>query len=235
MLSGLTYNIYFGRNLEQIVTWLNSFKKPFDILCFQEFPEAKIDYFRQALKSFPYDFSFASNFVFKNESYGELTLVHKEKLTLDEHFVVNLGTNIFEEHIARLKSHRTALVTQLCYNKQPFLLSNTHLIAFATNQKRRNQLLILFDEISNDAKGDIPAVVLGDMNYSSLLSRRKLFELIASEGFINVYKQDTHKLLSFKSHQLDYIFTKQCAVQDITVTVLPYSDHFPIQFTLRFS
>lgn len=235
MLSGLTYNIYFGRNIDQIITWLNSFKKPFDILCFQEFPEAKIKYLQRAMKSFPYDFSYASSFIFKNESYGELTLVHKEKLTLKEHFVVSLGTNIIEEKILRLLSHRTALVTQLCYNTQPFLLSNTHLIAFAMNMQRREQLRKLFGELASGAKEDIPAVVLGDMNYSSLLSRKKLFELIETEGFANAYEEDTHNLFSLTSHQLDYIFNKQCTVQDIKVIDVPFSDHFPVQFTLGFA
>lgn len=233
MLSGLTYNIYFGHNLDKIVAWLNTFKNPFDILCFQEFPEAKIEYFQQALKPFPYDFSFASNFVFKNESYGELTLVRKEKLTLEEHFVVSLGTNIIEERIVRLLSHRTALVTQLCYRNQPFLLSNTHLIAFAMNKQRRDQLRTLFGEITTDGKIDIPAVILGDMNYSSLLSRTALFELIEDEGFANAYKEDTHRFLSIKPHQLDYIFYKQCKIENVRVFNLPYSDHFPVSFTIK--
>ncbi|MBA3724289.1 MAG: hypothetical protein H0W89_05380, partial [Candidatus Levybacteria bacterium] len=67
-----------------------------------------------------------------------------------------------------------------------------------------------------------------------LLNRDKLFNLIRSNGFTNAYREHTHKLISIKYHQLDYIFFKDCSIQNVQVLKQPFSDHLPILFDVDF-
>ncbi|MBA3724533.1 MAG: endonuclease/exonuclease/phosphatase family protein, partial [Candidatus Levybacteria bacterium] len=179
MLSGLSYNIYHGRNLDQITAWLNNLPQSFDILCFQEFPHAYIPYLQDHLKPFHYDFHYATSFKHGEDDYGELTLTDRTKLEVVAHSIVPLGTSFIEEQLLKLQSGRSALLTKLRYEKKSFLLVNTHLLAYASNQKRREQLAVVMRAVKDYLeKETMPVVVLGDMNYTSLLNRDRLFNLI---------------------------------------------------------
>lgn len=235
MLSGLTYNIFYGENLDTIINWLSSLHKSFDIICFQEFPQSKITYLQSKMKPFPYTFTYAPSFIVKGNVYGELTLITKKKVTLVSQAIVQLGTNFFEKKVFKTTYTRTALITKLKYKKQSFILSNTHLIAFASNRQRRDQLQEVFTNVDYmQEKTLLPVVVVGDMNYTSLLSRTKFFDLIEQRGYINAFNYHTHKLLSLKEQQLDYIFYKGCRVENIRIVNKPFSDHLPIVFSMQF-
>lgn len=233
MLSGLTYNIQFGNNLAQVTAWLTHVPQPFDILCFQEFPLAQIKTFTNKLKPQQYNWKYATSFIKQKGDFGELTLVNTKKLQLGKCGIVNLGTSFWEKNAFRIQGERSSLVTQLRYKSKSILVANTHLLALAVNQERRDQLIKVIAHLEKalaDAK--TPVVILGDFNYSSLYRRGKLFALMEERGFVNTHTAHTHRLFAFKSHQLDYIFSQNCRVQDIEVLKLPFSDHLPVRFTL---
>lgn len=236
MLSGLTYNIYYGENLNTIIDWLNSLPKSLDIICFQEFPQSEISYLQRMLRPFPYDFYYAPSFIVKSKVYGELTLMHKNKLRLEAQTIVSLGSNFIEEKVFKTTYTRTALITKLKYKEQSFIVSNTHLIAFASNRQRREQLREVFRQVDLlQEKTRIPVVIVGDMNYTSLLSRTKLFQIVQQFGFVNAFNHNTHTLLGVKNQQLDYIFYKGCTLKNIQIIKKPFSDHLPIEFTIVLS
>ena len=234
MLSVLTYNIYLGRNLDQILEWIVSLPKEFDIICFQEFPKSQIKTLQEYLKHFDYDFQFATSFKRKGRDFGELTLTNKKKLSIIETNIITLGHSIVEKKVLGLRRERTSLITKLRYNNTTILLANTHLAAYTINAKRREQLSKVIEIIDVDKKNkDIPNIILGDFNYSSLFRQGKFLKFVANKGFLNAHTNITHNLFSLTTHQLDYILYKNCKISDIQIERLSFSDHFPTKFTLK--
>lgn len=223
-----------GKQLPLITAWINSLSKPFSILCFQEFPQSQIEKFRKELIGTDYDYRFAVSFQRGNNIYGELTLVEKGKIKVEKEETIELGTSFAEEHIMKLKLIRTSLLTQIRYDNTSLVLVNTHLIAYASNSHRRMQLRKVLDRVdAYAAKKTLPVVVLGDMNYTSLLPRDALFGIIKEKGYTNGFHGHTHALFNFARQQLDYIFSKNCTVKDIKVLRHTFSDHKPITFSIR--
>lgn len=230
MLEVLSYNIQFGQKLDEIIAWLNSLSKPFDILCFQEFPKAKLSHFQKSLKDFSYTDQYASSFIRKNNDYGELTLIHNKKISLLDSQIVQLGTSVFEQKLFGLRGQRSALFTKLSYNENVFYLVNTHLIAFSTNKQRRGQLSKIIEQL--DQRNTSPVLILGDFNYTSMVRQYKLLELLQNNGFTNGHKEYTHKIF-FIDHQLDYLFYKSCKIRNLKIPQLTFSDHLPMIFSLQ--
>lgn len=228
MLSVLSYNIFFGKRVDEIVPWLASLPKQFDIICFQEFPKEKIRLVKKILK--PQSYAYASNTIYRGKDYGQLTVIMNKKITLVDSGTIKLGTGIFEDKILRLGGERSSLLTTLRYKRKNFLLANTHLIAFAFNALRRKQLAMVVEHLDavSPKKKLLPTLVLGDLNYSSLFRREKLFTYMKKNGFTNAHKNKTHTLLSIKQHQLDYIFYKFCKVTQVKILKQTFSDHLPM-------
>lgn len=232
MLSVLSYNILFGKHVEEIVRWITVQKKQFDILCFQEFPKEKIRLVKKVLK--PHSYAYASNVIYKGNDYGQLTVILNKKISLVDSTEIKLGTNVFEDKILRLRGERSSLFTKLRYNRKEIFLANTHLIAFAFNALRRKQLAMVVEHLENVSpkKKSLPTLVLGDLNYSSLFKREKLFTYMQKNGFTNAHRHTTHTLLFLKQQQLDYIFYKYCKVSNIRILKETFSDHFPMICTV---
>ncbi|HSA83816.1 MAG TPA: endonuclease/exonuclease/phosphatase family protein [Patescibacteria group bacterium] len=233
MLTVLSYNILFGNRIEEVIGWLVSSQKKYDILCFQEFPRAKMPLVQKMLN--PYVVSYASNVIYQGKDYGQLTVLQNKDSQLIEAVELQLGTNFFEDKVLRLRGQRSSLITKVRYGKKTILLANTHLIAYASNKLRRKQLSMVLEHIeriSQETKPS-PTILLGDFNYSSLLRRQKLFSLIKKYGYTNAHRENTHRLLFVKHHQLDYIFYRNCNVSDVTLLKESFSDHLPMAFHLH--
>lgn len=232
MLLGLSYNIHFGKNIEQILAWLTSLPYSFDIICFQEFPYSQLALIKDIFNPTHYEFNYAASFMLKNEEYGELTVIYKQKAKVAESISLSLGTSIIEQKVLRLKKQRSSLVTKLRYKNKFLLLANTHLVAYASNKRRRDQLTQVITHLKRVSPTSIPTVILGDFNYSSLFWQEKLLLFMEEHGFINSYQANTHKLFLF-NHQLDYIFFMNSTILNVEVLHVPFSDHLPIKFTLQ--
>lgn len=233
MLSVLAYNIFFGKQLDQILEWLVSLPEEFDIICFQEFPKARINFLQNYLKHFDYDFQFATSFRIKGRDFGELTLLNKKKLSLEETTIVTLGHSIIEKRVLRLRRERTSLITKFNYHNTKIIIANTHLAAFTSNAKRRKQLSKVIENIDAGKKNnDIPAIILGDLNYSSLFRQGKFLKFVADKGFSNAHTNITHNLFFITTHQLDYILYRNIKISDIAIQRLSYSDHFATMFSI---
>jgi len=235
MLSGLTYNVQFGQRIDKIIDWLSHVSPSFDCICLQEFP---FDYLEKLLTSplaKKYEYCTALSFNHKKKAYGQITLVEKRKIQLLQTDTLFLKTSFLEEHIFDFSGGRRALLTKLRYENISFMLVNTHLVAFGSNKQRRAQLTKIVTQCEQALYKNMPIVILGDFNYSSLIGQKNLIKLMQAYKFKNAYKLNTHKLLTIKDHQIDYLFSKNIQVGHIKLYNLPFSDHRPITFTLELS
>lgn len=229
MLSILTYNIRYGRKLHEITEWLSQREAFFDIICFQEFPIDQIDLFLNSVNKESLDYRFSHGFKKKEKIYGQLTLFNKKKITLLEDVVLSLGPSVLER--SKIKGERSSLITRFVYQKKEFIIANTHLVCFALNNKRIFQLEKIITHFTQNIAKNVPVLVVGDFNYSSLIRQKKLLNFMEQHGFTNAYTTSTYKLL-FLKYQLDYVFYKNCEIKDVEVLNLRFSDHFPAEFAL---
>lgn len=89
--SGLTYNIFLGKKLDSVLSWLYLKNELLDFYCFQEFPEQNIPDLKIYLDRLGYDFQFAPGFIRYGVTYGELTAFRKSKLKLQKAEAISLG------------------------------------------------------------------------------------------------------------------------------------------------
>lgn len=228
-MSILTYNIRYGEKLHDIVRWLKARDTSFDIICFQEFPLAEIDAFLAEIELPAVDYRFSNGFKKRNKQYGQLTLFQKKHIRLLGETVLSLGPSLLER--SKRRGERSSLVTRFSYKDKEFLLANTHLVCFSLNNKRLTQLERIVDHFNESVDKNVPILVLGDFNYSSLIRQKKLLSFMEGHGFVNAYKTHTFKVL-FLRYQLDYVFYKNCEIKNVDVLKLHFSDHFPAEFKL---
>lgn len=232
-LSVLAYNIHFGQKLVLIQDWILSSTDKFDLICFQEFPFEKKSKFLKIFEEHGYGYAFAPSFIRKNKQHGELTLYKKDKIKIIDFKVISLGTNLLEKRFYKKNGEKSALLTLIQHNNKKIILANSHLFSFALNSHRIKQLIKILSEIkaiSNEK--DLPSIVLGDFNYTSIIRQKKLIDFMKSHKFVNAYKTHTHKLF-FLGQQLDYVFYNNCAIKKIVIDRIKYSDHYPVQFKIE--
>jgi endonuclease/exonuclease/phosphatase family metal-dependent hydrolase len=229
MLSLFSYNILRGKKLTKILEWYRLNRIQFDVICFQEYPEDKIKEFINLLPKNEYDYKFSPGFKFspglnnRHRIYGQVTVFNKTKLKLMSTRIVNLGTSKIEKRLFHNDVERSALITHFVYKEAPFLIANCHLTPLTFNKRRLNQLDLIFSHIRKD---DI-ALIVGDFNYPSVRSSG-LIKFMSDNDFENgTINLKTHKLF-FIRQQLDYIFSKGCALEHSAIHSIKFSDHFPL-------
>lgn len=233
MIRVLSYNIRYGKKLTDIFAWLAPQYKKYDVICLQEFPKSKRVLLADHFDS-QYQYVYSHGFTTKKDSYEQITLFDSSRLSSDGSAVVQLGSNILEDTVHQSRGQRTALITKLVNGEGGMLLVNTHLAALAGNGKRRKQIQLIVDHLHSmqDLKASAK-IILGDFNYSSLLRQKSLMKLMTANNFVSAYRKSTHKLL-FVRHQLDYAFYNNCAIRNVGVEKINYSDHYPISFEVHF-
>jgi endonuclease/exonuclease/phosphatase family metal-dependent hydrolase len=236
-LSVVAYNIHYGKKLELIRDWLLA-KRRFDIICLQEFPIKKHSEFLELFASQGYKYCFAPSFIRRKTQYGELTLFDTKKIKLIHCQSVELGSSLLEDRFIenrfrKTKGQKSSLLTLFKYKNKKLVLANSHLLAFALNSRRLNQLNKIMSNV--DKIGDhtkYSTVILGDFNYTSIIRQKKLIDFMTQHEFKNAYKTHTHKLF-FLGQQLDYVFHNNCSIKKVKVDRIKYSDHYPVQFKIE--
>jgi endonuclease/exonuclease/phosphatase family metal-dependent hydrolase len=232
LLSALAYNIRFGHKLKNIQDWILNYPKQFDIVCLQEFPFDKKAGILKNFEKHDYGYSFAPSFSKRGKQYGEITFYKKHKIKLLKSKAINLGTNLLERRSYKKNGEKSAMLTHMSYKGKKFIMANSHLFTFALNSHRINQLSKIIDQINKTMEDKkTTSIILGDFNYSSILRQKSLMDFMNEHEFTNAYKAHTHKLF-FLKQQLDYVFYKNCKVDDIVISKkIKFSDHYPVQFT----
>ena len=233
MIRVLSYNIRYGKKLNDIFAWLAPLYKEYDVICLQEYPQSKQSLLAKHFDR-QYQFVFSHGFTTKKDTFGQVTLYDSSRLRSDNSTVVQLGKNSVEDVVHRNKGQRTALITKLVNGEGGILLVNTHLACLAVNGERRKQLQLIVDHLHtiHDQKTQAK-VILGDFNYTSLLRQRSLAKFMTKNNFENAYKKSTHKMLFIK-HQLDYAFYNNCHIRNVEVEKVRFSDHYPVKFEIHF-
>lgn len=229
LLKIITYNIYYGEKLSDIYSWINSLRKKPDIICFQEFPRDKIRSLKKLNFPFKTAYNFSSGLERQNKRFGQLTLYNSDKLGLTKRRSIKLGIDYLEKFYKKRPNKRTALLSVFKYRNSFFVLVNLHLSAISLNSKRREQVTTVLHHIET-----IPTIILGDFNYSSLLGRKGLINLMQGSGFsVAGEKMITNRYRKRIPQQLDYVFYKNFLLESIEVEKIEYSDHYPITVKMR--
>ncbi len=232
MLQALSYNIEWGNKLGEAGEWLMALSPKTDILCLQEIPKNKIPTFKKLLDKHGYDFKYAPSYTKSGITYGELTAYNNKNLKLVHSTVVDLGSSIVAKLISRHNSKYTSLLTVFKYKSKNIIVINIHLLPHALNGRRRKQLGIAIEALQLLKFVNIPSLIAGDYNYSSLTGRGSLIKFMAKHGFkIGGKKVVTHKKWKIP-HQTDYVFYRNCKVKNIKSTQIKFSDHYPIIFDI---
>src|SRR5689334_9544363 len=96
--SVMTFNVFEGRNLPQIVKWVSRLPYLQVVTAFQEVPDPEKSGFGEELKRLGYDYRFARGFKRGDLSYGQVTAVRSDLPIVDSR-VVRFGGNL-KENIA---------------------------------------------------------------------------------------------------------------------------------------
>ncbi len=217
------------------------------IVGFQEVPESKISKLNDQMRSNGYLLAgFAPAWTNKDgSSEGEVTYYHKESgLKKIQSKVIPIGRSIIESWIFGMDGCRSALYTSFYHSDLniPFSFINAHLVLlgslvfFWSINKRILQIKKIISETNSTS---LPTVIFGDFNTSTLLPEsKKLDDFLSRNGFnrqnINLathqyYIQAGPFRFNIFKHQLDYIFAKNCSIQDSqSLESLNKSDHYPI-------
>lgn len=224
MLKIVTYNVFLGLKTKEILKWLA--KEKVDLICLQEFPENHLAFLKQ---SFPgHDYEFVTSFRW-DRSYGQVTLYKKDAMELVSAKKFGVSKSL-KKRIFKYGENRHALLTRFKYKGKGFTLINAHLTPLAVNAKRVKELERILEEVIEE-----PVILLGDLNYSSLLPRKKLFNLMEKNKFSNATKGFiTHKLLGIPQ-QMDYIFHRNIKLSETKVKVKKFSDHQPVFAEIEFN
>jgi endonuclease/exonuclease/phosphatase (EEP) superfamily protein YafD len=198
-------------------------------------PQKKIPHFKKLLNKNGYDYKYAPSYTRKETTYGELTAYKKSEMSLDFVKVVDLGSSIVARIISRHNSKYTSLLTVFKFEKKDFIVINIHLMPQALHGRRRKQLGIAIEALQLLKFVNIPSLIVGDYNYSSLIGRGGLVRFMAKHGFViaNKKKIITHKKWRIP-HQTDYVFAKKCKITRIKSDRINFSDHYPlfVDFTI---
>jgi endonuclease/exonuclease/phosphatase family metal-dependent hydrolase len=223
MLNLLCYNVEYGTYLDEIITWLSGLPKQPDIICLQEYPQARVK------KSNPfhmlgYDCKFAPSFIKQGKTYGELTAYNSKHLLLARSEIVNLGDSKWENLITKNTGQRSALITHFVHRRKKIVIANLHLTWFGLHRKRKNQLKMVIDMVKNYKT----TMMVGDYNYSSLILGGGLSHFMADHNFSPTnHTFSTHRLFGL-DHQVDYAFHRNCQMIGVKVEPIHYSDHRPM-------
>ncbi len=233
MLKVLSYNIEWGKKLPQLSEWMMSLKEQPDIICFQEMPQKKISTLNKILDENGYAYKYAPSYTKGGNTYGELTAYKKGELILDFSKVVELGSSIVAKLISRHNSRYTSLLTVFKYKKKNFIIINLHLLPHGLNSRRRKQLGMAIEALAFVRYVNMPSIIVGDYNYSSLTGQGGLIKFMGTHGFkMGGEKINTHRKWRI-SHQLDYVFYRNCSISNLDTDKVRFSDHYPFSFKLE--
>jgi endonuclease/exonuclease/phosphatase family metal-dependent hydrolase len=229
MIELVSYNIHFGKTLGKITSWIKKAETKPDIVCFQEFPENRVEEFRKAMADISYSCVFAPAFSKKKVFYGELT-AYRSTLRLVRSEVIELGEHKIDRAVFRHKSHRSSLITEFKKGNKTFAVVNVHLVLLAMHKSRKKQLALTISKMNKK----MPSLIVGDYNYSKVFGRKRgLLSFMQELGYTMAGERViTHRIWKIPQ-QIDYAFYKDLEVEETKVGRVKYSDHFPILIKFR--
>ncbi len=226
----LTYNVQTGKRIDLIIDWLNRIPDT-DIICLQEFPKDKIIECKELLSRVPYGYAYAEAFTFRKRTFGELTIYRKDRLKSVHCDSIPLGINGMERRILRTTIPRSCLSLKGTLEGQQIIVVNIHVVALAMNAVKYTQVEQL---IENLRKIQLPIILLGDFNISSILGKKRLLIQLKKAGYTAHPNKITTHRVGIIRHQFDYVFGKKCQIIEQKAERIKYSDHYPVRAVCEF-
>lgn len=229
MIGFLTYNVQYGKKIEEIYDWIIALEYKPNIICFQEFPQKEIRNIKKIKIFENTGLDFAKSFEYENKQLGELTIFDQDKIKLLKSKKINLGNDFIETKLRKDPVTRSAILTEFEIGNLKITIANLHLTPVSLNNKRRNQLFRVIGKIKNDK-----AIIAGDFNYPSIVGRKGLINFMEKHGYrLAGENLITHRYQYVIPQQLDYVFYKGLVISEAKVIPLPYSDHYPVIAKLK--
>lgn len=232
-LSILSYNLYFGRALNELTQIVQTHRP--DIVCVQEFPVSESSVGQ--IEKLGYELADYSQSFFKFfRLFSVATFYNPKRLKHHNGVSINLTQGFYELILLLLRlggTERTALSNHFSLHgsRQQVRVCNLHLTALqSTNKVRMKQLNTALGFLSAEPR--TPTVVIGDFNY---MYRRKHLETIFHRYH---YREATNNLLYTLEwvilkfwrirNKPDYVWYKGLRKVKTTRIERKNSDHFPI-------
>jgi endonuclease/exonuclease/phosphatase family metal-dependent hydrolase len=227
MLNVVTYNILFGRKLDKIIPWIKE-QKTTDVMCFQEFPKAKLTHFYKALSA---DWGHRStpSFIFKKKIFHLVMIYRKKSVHLVKSETLLMGIHPIEKRILKNPMEKSCLMVTFRIGRKTVTVANTHLVFLAANRARYKQVKLIAETLSTNNHASI---ITGDFNLHTIRPNKKLIKLMNTYDFHTSPKRLTTHRLYIMKHQLDYVFTSKCKLVGLETERIKFSDHYPIISTI---
>jgi endonuclease/exonuclease/phosphatase family metal-dependent hydrolase len=230
MVRIITYNIHFGKRLNDIISWI-TIQADADIICLQEFPAASLASFYRSL---PRDWGhrFTQSFIYRKKIFLIVTLFRKGKLRLLKATTLLLGIHPMEKSLLKNPMEKSCLVTTFRVGRKTITVANTHLVFLAANRSRYKQIRMITNHLVPHRH---PLVITGDFNIPSVRAKNTLIRRMEKFGFRTIVKRLSTYRLAIWRYQLDYVFVKHCLLIALTTERIRFSDHYPIAAEVRLS
>ncbi|KQL48991.1 metal-dependent hydrolase [Brevibacillus choshinensis] len=218
MLRAVSYNIHSGRDLfwrkrlEQMVQTLKELEP--DVIGLQEVHQnAKYGYQATYIaEQLNYQLVFAPSIPMAGGFYGNAFLTRHP---LKETKVIQLPAR---------REKRTLISASISWSEHDISIWNTHC---SLNQTSRSSQLQLLKQLT-DQQPDIPRLILGDFNSSTISFSPYYSDCAAVHG-----KENLPTIPAFR-RRLDYIFaSRHWNVCRYDLYPIPWSDHLPVIVELR--
>ncbi len=228
MLRVITYNIFFGKRLKGVLSWINE-QKTADIICLQEFPEAKLLDFYKALSP-DWGHRSAQSFIFKKKIFHLVIIYRKAAVRVIKNETLHMGVHPMEKRFLGNPMEKSCLLLTFRSGKKTFTIANTHLVFLAANRARYKQIRMIAETLFSNKHASI---ITGDFNLHAIRPNKKLIKLMKTYGFQTLPKRLATHRLGIMKHQLDYVFTSKCKLTGLEVERIKFSDHYPVIATVQ--
>ena len=217
----ISYNIKYGQKLERIADWVKA-KNPM-VFCLQEFPQESLGNFVPGYQEF-----FAASFNKNKQTYGEMIGL-AGNIDLTSAFCVDLG-RMSPVPFFPASGRRSALVIAFETQNGVVVIGDAHLEWRARAGYKLDQFKQLMGSIDQAfSDPEIPTILVGDFNFSNVFSGNGLERLALEKGYQLGNRFNTHRIFGIR-HQVDYVFYKNCRVEEVRTERINFSDHDPVLF-----
>lgn len=225
MVTIISYNVEYGQRISEIYNFISSLDEKPQIICLQEFPEKELANLEKNKIFKKQNIFFLKGLSKKDEFFGELTIIDSSKIKVIKTEYLDFGQDRIESIYKRKVIKRSAIINVLIIKQREISLVNVHLTPLSLHGKRKEQLTQAIDGVK-DSKASI---ILGDFNYSSLLTRGGLISFMKKYDYVLAGEKLVTNKYKYKiPQQLDYIFYKNLSFKETKVLEVTFSDHFPI-------
>ncbi|HMB23940.1 MAG TPA: endonuclease/exonuclease/phosphatase family protein [Anaerolineales bacterium] len=224
-LTVLSYNIWFGENIDQALSELKEIEsqKELDILLLQEMDEVGVEQIARELQLnyiyFPAAIEPTYDKNFGNAILSRWEIVDSQKLILPHKSLSN-------------RMNRTATRATIQIHGMDILVYSLHTESvFTIPQFREDQYTTVLNDIDPEAKF---VIVGGDFNSFTETDVENVEKVYRQAGFIRASEASGYTIIKYGMKVAsDHIFTKGFTVEETdTMTEATASDHLPVWVTL---